>query len=126
MMRAKKQTPNRTGGRKLFQPGVSGNPAGRPPGTKSLIIKIREEISAAVIGLEASGAPLGAIIQAQLKKNPLATLKVLAGYMPRQIDVGVAEASPLAGGLRALTDFLAEATDDGPPAACDHPGVVPE
>ena len=76
---------------KPWQPGQSGNPAGRPKGSRH---KLAEEFLRA---LQSDFVEHGeATIQAVRKTKPDQYLKVIASIMPREIDVKVSTTDELA------------------------------
>ena len=81
MARADKTAPKQTVG-VPFQPGKSGNPAGRPKGSRN---KLGEAfIADMVTDWEQHGAD---VIAAVREANPVAYLKVVASVVPQQVDL---------------------------------------
>ena len=57
----------------------------RPKGSKDISTIIRGAFVRAVNRMEAEGKPLSTMIYDELQKNPLATLKAVAHYCPRDL-----------------------------------------
>ena len=63
-----------------FKPGQSGNPAGRPPGSKN---KLSEDFLAELhVVFQESG---GEAIRKMCAENPAEFVRVLAGLVPREL-----------------------------------------
>ena len=60
---------------------------GRPAGTLDLAPKIRRAFMGAAKRLDSKGVSLSALIERELEHNTLATLKVMASFNPRQVNV---------------------------------------
>jgi len=76
-----------------FVPGKSGNPSGKPKGSKHLVTKFREEIALALEECEKSGYPLHKMIVETMlatKGNGRefgAMMKALASFLPKEVDI---------------------------------------
>lgn len=94
----------------LFKPGTSGNPAGRPKGSRQ---KLGEDFIADLH--EAWRAKGKAAIDVVVSERPHEFLKVVAGLLPKDINVKVdtlsemdeQELAAVIASLRALTDTCA-------------------
>lgn len=73
-----------------FQPGQSGNPAGRTKGARN---KLGEEFIEALYADFTAHGP--AVIERVRLEKPDAYLKVVASLLPREIDVRVSELESL-------------------------------
>ena len=60
---------------------------GRPKGSHDIAPMIRGAFIRAVKGLEDDGKPLSSLIREQLENNPLATLKAMAAFNPKESNV---------------------------------------
>lgn len=101
--------PEDTGGKGRdgrYQPGQSGNPAGRPRGARS---KLGEDFLAA---LYRDFAEHGAAVIAQVRQeNPAAYLRIIAALMPKEVHVseGGAFDDVTDAELRALIELATDA-----------------
>lgn len=96
-----------------FQPGQSGNPAGKPPGTKNRATLLQDALRDGEVA-----AALRVIIDKAVAGNVAAARFVLDGIAPkprgRAIDLGLPEDAPIAEAHRALLRhlFAGEVTAD--------------
>ena len=60
---------------------------GRPKGSHDIAPMIRGAFIRAVKGLEDDGKPLSSLIREELENNPLATLKAMAAFNPKESNV---------------------------------------
>jgi Family of unknown function (DUF5681) len=93
MIPAAKIRPDNTGPKQdtRFQPGHSGNPAGRPRGARN---KLNENfINAFAQDFEQHGA---AVIEQVRKERPQDYLKVAASLLPKQMETETRRTRPLA------------------------------
>lgn len=60
---------------------------GRPKGSHDIAPMIRGAFIRAVKGEEADGKPLSSLIREQLENNPLATLKAMAAFKQKELNV---------------------------------------
>ena len=59
----------------------------RPKGSHDISPMIRGAFIRAAKALEDEGRPLSEIIKEQLEKNPLATIKTMASFTPKELDI---------------------------------------
>jgi len=105
---------------KPWKPGQSGNPAGRPKGSRN---KLEEMfVSALCEDFKDNGADA---IRKCREEKPEVYLNVIAKVVPRQVEIDATDAAvDLAKGLHAVAEFLESfAASEGSP---DHAGVVPD
>lgn len=105
---------------KPFQPGQSGNPAGRPVGARN---KLDEEFVTALYedfkegGIDA--------IRACRAEKPDVYLNVIAKVLPKQVEMKADDAlADLAQGLSAVAEFLGQVAAEA--SGSDHAGMVPD
>ena len=80
-----------------FRPGVSGNPKGRPKGSRN---KLSEEFLAALLADFQDHGP--EVIQAVRVEKPDQYLKVIAAVLPREMQLN---AGPMTNEKHAATDW---------------------
>lgn len=108
----------------LFQPGQSGNPKGRPPGSKN---KLQEDFLKALVEDFGVGGK-EAIVQCRLEK-PDAYLKVIASLMPKELEIshpadGLSD-DELAAVLAHIDERLAGRTGEAASDSGEAPGGQP-
>ena len=110
----------------LFKPGQTGNPSGRPKGSKN---KLGEDFIAALAAdFEVHGA---AVVQTVRTEKPDQYLKVIASILPKEIEIkrttldGLSD-DELAAGLETLRAIIAGGNGAGSPAPIikGEPGAV--
>jgi hypothetical protein len=105
---------------KPFQPGQSGNPAGKPVGSRAkldqaFVDALYEDFKEG--GVEA--------IRACRTEKPDVYLNVVAKVIPKQVDVKADDAlADLAQGLSAVAEFLGQVAAEA--SSADHAGMVPD
>jgi hypothetical protein len=103
---------------KPFQPGQSGNPAGRPVGSRAkldqaFVDALYEDFKTG--GVEA--------IKACREQKPDVYINVVAKVIPKQVDVKADDAlADLASGLQAVASFLEQVAAEA--SGADHAGPV--
>lgn len=85
---------------------------GRPKGSHDIAPMIRGAFIRAVKGLEDDGKPLSTLIREQLENNPLATLKAMAAFNPKESNVTQRETRDLIEYTdEELTEMIAESRE---------------
>lgn len=115
----KEQKPNRIAdehGRMVFPPGVSGNPAGRPAGTRNFTTKVREALEKIADGKEYTyeEAFIKSILKKAIVDGDSSTQRLIWNYLdgiPHQkIDV-TSDGKAIKGNSIVLTNFTDETGD---------------
>jgi len=108
---------------KPWQPGQSGNPAGRPKGSRNKLeeIFLRDLLE----HWEANGA---SAIDAACEKDPVGYVKVVASLMPKKVDPdsgleGITR-DELRLAITALQSFIAARTDSSDGSETREPGAA--
>ena len=105
----------------LWKPGQSGNPAGRPKGSRN---KLEESfLSDLLTDWEGHGAEA---IAAAREEDPVSYVKIAASLMPKQVDTdGALEGitrDELRLAITALQSFIAPRDPDSPGSTSGLPG----
>lgn len=100
-------TTERLAGLKPFQPGQSGNPKGRKPGSRN---KVNEDFLRAITEDFATNGK--AAIEAMRTERPHEYVKVVASLLPKEVNINTnafedMTEDELASGIAALQSFLA-------------------
>ena len=97
----------------------------RRTGVKDIAPIIRQAFILAAKRLEAKGKPLSDIMERQLEKDPLATLRALGPYVPKNVNIDAditsrTEADGLPETARLVTGLAAAGSTEDMPDTLPH------
>lgn len=105
--------------RTQFKPGQSGNPAGRPAGSRNKL----DELFVEALYKDFKEGGVEAIRACRTEK-PDVYLNVIAKVVPKQVDLNADKSvADLADGLHAVAEFLGSFAAEA--SRTDHAGAVP-
>lgn len=103
-----------------WKPGQSGNPAGRPKGTRHKLDQLF--VDALYSDFKVGGAEA---VRKCREEKPDVYLRVVAQIVPKEVQIDATDAAvDLAKGLHAVAEFLESFAAEG--SSADHAGIVPD